>query len=333
MEQYLAEIRSYQVGEKEFSELPFPPFLPPIDISMGTPSISKPESDANINPTFPSPSVAVPYHPIPFYERVVMVDEEHMQFWDRDVIVWPKGSLQDEEFMAKVTIRDDNPLKSSIQVPFTYRCGCDDTLLRRAIDRGEELLLIERYFGKDIHCQDWVPACRLDYYPRLQFNVKSRPSDFETVKPMAARFVVALGLAVDVWIDICDCRFDPVQCLFDPLILKDQPIAASNAARFRANVIWPLFKSVQVFWECVESLLLESKEYAFMWPESAGMSVPQLRDYLMHHFPADQDIIKLTYALEAIHGGNPSYTFQITGELDVGYKSHHLNPEISDWLP
>lgn len=294
-------------------------------------------------PTFPTwsievipyalPTIAVPYPCIAFFERVIMVGEEQMSLWEKDVIVWLKGSLENPMFKAEREIRSDNPISMAIQIPLSLRCGSSETLLLRALKaigeaEGEErhalVTKFDEYFGIDGRCSHWKPSTEFNFITKLTVDVKETPSDFESTKPMAARFVVALGLLTGIWIDVCDCRSSPPHLLLDPRLQLDHPFVASQISRFRHDVIWPLFGSTKSFWLKLNDLFHESKPYAYVWPESQAMSIPQLRDYVRFKFPGDETVIKMTYALEAIQGGYEEYTIQLTCDLKSGFKSHHF---------
>lgn len=281
-----------------------------------------------------------------FDERIPFIGEDELGLWDMDILVSFKGCRQDDQYVANASMAKENPVERAIQLPFIFRRGSDEWCLWTRAEKAKErcrgyseLQLHEEkskeYFGQDMKCFDWDPKCKIQYHPRLSVSAKSAPSEFGSMKPHACRFLVALGLVVDIWWTLGWTLQNPAVFLFNPMVLvKDSPIHASYVARFRHDVVWPLFGSTKCFWESLEFIFLNNLDYAFIWPEGHPiMSVLEIRDCLAHHFPEDTQIIPMTYALEAIFGsGTLFFESMMMGLKKGGWRSlHYTDGDTDDW--
>lgn len=267
--------------------------------------------------------------------------------WDYDVITWERGLSTDPEYRALINIKNDNPSKEEVQVPFRFRGENDHSLWTRAqrslnrlkgVDLQEGLIGFMKYFGPDQHCLDWTPKSSIQFFPALKVEVRPTPLNFASVKPLACKFLVALGLVVEIWWELGWSHCDPAVALFEPRVLAmthDDILGASAMARFRHAVVWKLFGSSKVFWSKLECMFLSSLEYAFVWPqgEESNITVSAIRDYLLSQPTHDKTLIDMTYALECLVGASPNFAAELNLGMCQGWKSVHLsNDDANGWF-
>lgn len=249
--------------------------------------------------------------------------------WEKDILEMIPGNIEDAEFIDGMRIRDDNPIRLLMSVPLAFISNirplwmiAKDAIQNAANEKhlSEVNARFEEYFGVDHRCANWTArSWCVSYHPCLVIPCSLNHSrTFASIKPAVVRFYIVTGLIFGCWLVITGKKYDPPSILHHPAKFGEKhPFSASFAARFRHEVIWPLFYSVERFWSKIEELYHDLIEYSIVWPkDEPHMSVASARDFLSSlNNPDDSIYIRMTFALEALIGKSTNFTEGISDGL------------------
>lgn len=262
-------------------------------------------------------------------ESLELESQKSLDFWQKDSCNVLIHSTSDPWYRAALRLRKDNPISSRIKIPISFGANQEISLWESAMDEAIKhpkkspdhkvvSQKIDEYFGFEPN--SWYPRSLVSIDFKVGIRVEPcKDLDFFRFVPQACRFVVSYGLLVEIWSVFADRQFDPIDMLWCPGKYARYPIVASNAARLRHDVVWPLFTTTEAFWTQLEYELQRSKPFAFLWPDSyPRMNVPEIYYLLLLYYPKSDPIFNLCNALEAIVGYTSHYSHYLNQELREG---------------
>lgn len=209
--------------------------------------------------------------------------------------------------------------ETTVPIPFRRRKFSELTNLCKKVKSGEaseeERAKYELLFGVDSNCPGW--KCYRYNFPYIwnMYQRRTLSEDFATARPKMLKLYAISHIHSWMVLSMASLFLQTPELLFEPDDDRVRPVEMACAAAFRQEVIWPLFGSVQNFWEPFYQAYFEVEKYCCCWPKGEpSISYPQLKaefEAIGDDFGAKlAEILMILYGDEATIGRSMSFNFE-----------------------